>query len=68
MTEYNKRVVNRTELRRHVDRSSSPDERMRMGDRFAEAFETKVAKLVQDAVDKARKEKRTTLLPRDVDE
>ncbi len=68
MPEYNKRVVNRTELRRHVDRSSTTDERMRMGDRFAEAVENKVARLVQQAVDNARKENRTTLLPRDVDE
>tara|TARA_R100000808_G_C2111727_1_gene125598 strand:+ start:529 stop:648 length:120 start_codon:yes stop_codon:yes gene_type:complete len=39
-----------------------------MGDRFAEAVENKVARLVQQAVDNARKENRTTLLPRDVDE
>ena len=68
MREYNKRITNRTELRRHVDRASTTDERMRMGDRFAEAVESKVARLVQDAVEKARKENRTTLLPRDVDE
>lgn len=68
MPGYSKRVVNRTELRRHVDRSSTTDEKMRMGDRFAEAFETKVASLVLSAVEKARKENRTTLLPRDVDE
>ena len=68
MPEYNKRVVNRTELRRHVDRTSTPNEKMRMGDRFADAVESQVAKLVQQAVDNARKENRTTLLPRDVDE
>ena len=68
MTEYVKRVVNRTELRRHVDRSSSPNEKMRMGDRFADAVDEKVASIVQNALDKARKENRTTLLPRDVDE
>ena len=68
MTEYNKRVVNRTELRRHVDRSSSNEEKMRMGDRFADAVDTKIASIVQQAVMNARKENRTTLLPRDVDE
>ena len=68
MAEYDKRLVNRTELRRHVDRSSSNEEKMRMGDRFAKAVEEKVEKLVNDAVKTARKNSRTTLLPRDVEE
>ena len=66
--EYSKRVVNRSELRRHIDRASTNDEKMRMGDKFAQAVEVKMGKVISDALENARKENRTTLLPRDVED
>tara|TARA_R100001443_G_scaffold84021_1_gene90764 strand:- start:28 stop:231 length:204 start_codon:yes stop_codon:yes gene_type:complete len=65
MGSYRKSVVNQKELRRLV---REKDERMRMGDQFSRRLEKKMQQEVDRALQRARKENRSTLLPRDIDD
>lgn len=65
MGSYRKSVVNNKELRRLV---REKDEQMRMGDQFSRRLEKKMQQEVERALQRARKENRSTLLPRDIDD
>lgn len=65
MASYRKSVVNQKELRRMVKERHG---QMRMGDKVSRRLESRINKAVDDAVQRARKENRSTLLPRDFED
>ena len=65
MGSYRKSVVNRKELRRQVRERHKT---MRMGDQFSRRLEKRMQQEVERAVEKAKRENRTTLLPRDIED
>lgn len=64
MGSYRKSVVNNRELRRLVKEKAKG---MRMGDQFSRRLEKRIDAAVNDAIENARKQNRSTLLPRDID-
>jgi hypothetical protein len=62
MGSYRKSVVNRKELRR-----LARENRMRMGDQFSRRLEKRMQQEVEEAIKRAKRDNRTTLLPRDID-
>ena len=65
MASYRKSVVNQRELRRLIKERHG---QMRMGDKVSRRLESRINAAVDEAVKKAKRQNRSTLLPRDFED